>query len=147
MWRRPPRGNWSCCPVLGWLWGVISQLGWRLGPRGGSRPQHTKHVLGAASCGERSAGRREGGRQGAFGGMPAGGPLKPRDRQAAERPPQGMTPSKQLGPFFCPKVTKPVCGTNDLTYGNKCLLCSETGINIGMKHKGKCGEKVNLGIS
>ncbi|XP_029769252.1 ovomucoid-like [Terrapene carolina triunguis] len=53
--------------------------------------------------------------------------------------------AKERGPFFCPKVYKPVCGTNDMTYGNKCLLCSaiwETGINIGMKHKGKCGEKV-----
>uniref|UniRef100_A0A674IPH0 Kazal-like domain-containing protein n=1 Tax=Terrapene triunguis TaxID=2587831 RepID=A0A674IPH0_9SAUR len=58
--------------------------------------------------------------------------------------------AKERGPFFCPKVYKPVCGTNDMTYGNKCLLCSaiwETGINIGMKHKGKCGEKVNPGIS
>ncbi|EMP37034.1 Serine protease inhibitor Kazal-type 6 [Chelonia mydas] len=52
--------------------------------------------------------------------------------------------AKEQGPFFCTKVYKPVCGTNDMTYGNKCLLCSaiwETGINIGMKHKGKCGEK------
>ncbi|CAM5159523.1 unnamed protein product, partial [Natator depressus] len=56
--------------------------------------------------------------------------------------------AKEQGPFFCTKAYKPVCGTNDMTYGNKCLLCSaiwETGINIGMKHKGKCGEKGESG--
>ncbi|XP_067320899.1 ovomucoid-like [Anolis sagrei] len=39
----------------------------------------------------------------------------------------------------CPRMLKPVCGTDDKTYHNDCLLCSETlERTVGKKHNGKC---------
>ncbi|XP_061477870.1 ovoinhibitor-like isoform X2 [Rhineura floridana] len=50
-------------------------------------------------------------------------------------------------PYICRDDYKPVCGTNDVTYPNKCELCAarrETGKDIGIKHNGECKGKPNI---
>ncbi|XP_030429234.1 ovomucoid-like isoform X2 [Gopherus evgoodei] len=59
----------------------------------------------------------------------------------------GGYPKPQKGKqFACPLIYRPVCGTNGITYSNKCNLCAarwKTGINIGIKHEGRCNRKIN----
>ncbi|XP_067390815.1 pancreatic secretory trypsin inhibitor-like [Emydura macquarii macquarii] len=41
----------------------------------------------------------------------------------------------------CPKILDPVCGTDNLTYPNKCILCAENlkrKTNVRIKKAGKC---------
>ncbi|XP_028905604.1 double-headed protease inhibitor, submandibular gland-like [Ornithorhynchus anatinus] len=41
----------------------------------------------------------------------------------------------------CPRNLLPVCGSNDQTYNNECLLCAENaerGLNVRKLHDGQC---------
>ncbi|XP_066469038.1 trypsin inhibitor ClTI-1-like [Tiliqua scincoides] len=41
----------------------------------------------------------------------------------------------------CPKIMDPVCGTDQFTYANECLLCLENrrrNINIQIQKSGRC---------
>ncbi|KAJ7316287.1 hypothetical protein JRQ81_002449, partial [Phrynocephalus forsythii] len=46
----------------------------------------------------------------------------------------------QQHPTVCPKIYYPLCGTNGVTYGNKCLLCTKIleGAKIDLAHTGEC---------
>ncbi|XP_032650330.1 ovomucoid-like isoform X1 [Chelonoidis abingdonii] len=56
-------------------------------------------------------------------------------------------PKPQKGKqFACTMIYRPVCGTNGITYSNKCNLCAarwKTGVNIGIRHEGRCNRKIN----
>ncbi|XP_052540751.1 serine protease inhibitor Kazal-type 6-like isoform X2 [Tympanuchus pallidicinctus] len=42
---------------------------------------------------------------------------------------------------FCTRESNPHCGTDDVTYGNKCAFCKavlRSGGKIRLKHMGKC---------
>ncbi|XP_023955986.2 ovomucoid-like isoform X1 [Chrysemys picta bellii] len=56
---------------------------------------------------------------------------------------QRQQQGKHIG---CPTIYRPVCGTNGITYSNKCNLCAakwKTGVNIGIRHEGRCNRKIN----
>ncbi|XP_038267896.1 ovomucoid-like isoform X2 [Dermochelys coriacea] len=59
----------------------------------------------------------------------------------------GEFPNPQKGKhIYCTAIYRPVCGTDGITYSNKCNLCSArwiTGVNIGIKHEGRCNRKIN----
>uniref|UniRef100_A0A8C4WIH0 Kazal-like domain-containing protein n=2 Tax=Gopherus TaxID=38771 RepID=A0A8C4WIH0_9SAUR len=69
--------------------------------------------------------------------------------QSNELLPREASLLKERCYFACPLIYRPVCGTNGITYSNKCNLCAarwKTGINIGIKHEGRCNRKVNLHV-
>ncbi|XP_053893689.1 ovomucoid-like isoform X2 [Malaclemys terrapin pileata] len=59
----------------------------------------------------------------------------------------GQYQKQQQGKHIsCPTIYRPVCGTNGITYSNKCNLCAarwKTGVNIGIRHEGRCNRKIN----
>ncbi|XP_007474136.1 double-headed protease inhibitor, submandibular gland-like [Monodelphis domestica] len=51
---------------------------------------------------------------------------------------QYFTSAKGMG---CPRNYQPICGTNQKTYGNECMLCDfnrSTRMNIRKLHDGDC---------
>ncbi|XP_074059606.1 double-headed protease inhibitor, submandibular gland-like [Macrotis lagotis] len=49
-----------------------------------------------------------------------------------------LTKVKKLS---CPRILQPICGTDQKTYSNECLLCTvnlEQGLNIRKLHDGPC---------
>uniref|UniRef100_A0A8C4W775 Kazal-like domain-containing protein n=1 Tax=Gopherus evgoodei TaxID=1825980 RepID=A0A8C4W775_9SAUR len=56
--------------------------------------------------------------------------------------------AKKRGPFFCPKGYDPICGTDGVKYGNRCLRCSaiwESGTQLSMENEGECKSQVDPG--
>lgn len=45
-------------------------------------------------------------------------------------------------PLFCHRMYQPVCGSDDVTYSNECVLqresCNQPWLNLKMKHSGSC---------
>ncbi|KAH1166159.1 hypothetical protein KIL84_015331 [Mauremys mutica] len=65
--------------------------------------------------------------------------------QCKEKDDCGEYPKPQKGiQLACATIYRPVCGTNGITYSNKCNLCAarwKTGVNIRIKHEGRCNRK------
>nr|XP_028573368.1 ovomucoid-like isoform X1 [Podarcis muralis] len=50
------------------------------------------------------------------------------------------------GQIFCTDDYKPVCGTNGVTYPNRCALCADqaAGVHVHIKHDGECKGKPDV---
>nr|XP_020644166.1 trypsin inhibitor ClTI-1-like [Pogona vitticeps] len=55
---------------------------------------------------------------------------------------EGIEPScEQYNLPGCPKILDPICGTDDVTYPNECILCLENrnmGVHTRIKNHGDC---------
>merc|ERR1712025_50717 len=55
--------------------------------------------------------------------------------------------SVQDCPLFCNRMLRPVCGSDNHTYSNRCLLkvasCQEPSTNLFLKHEGVCEDPIN----